>query len=115
MIPPESAPSAPRVHHLGVTNYDTPHLRAVLEHHVPIKTNQIQYSLLDRRADASGLVKLMQLYGVKLLAFGVVAGGWLSDRWYGAKDPAREYVPAMGVFLYNRFPSDVWGFFVRCM
>jgi len=48
--------------------------------------------LLDRRAEHSGLIDLMKLYGVKLLAFGAVAGGWLSDVWYDKEDPLRSRV-----------------------
>jgi len=33
-----------RVRHLGVTNYDTPHLQQLLEAHIPIRSNQVQYS-----------------------------------------------------------------------
>src|SRR5262245_66346920 len=38
-----------RIRHLGVTNFDTDHLRLLVKHGIPIVSNQVSYSLLDRR------------------------------------------------------------------
>src|SRR5689334_17678964 len=38
------------IHLLGVTNFDTDHLRLLVKDGVPIATNQVCFSLLDRRA-----------------------------------------------------------------
>ena len=35
---------------LGVTNFDTAHLRLLVKHGIPIASNQVSFSLLDRRA-----------------------------------------------------------------
>ncbi|MCM0019976.1 MAG: aldo/keto reductase, partial [Tagaea sp.] len=35
---------------IGLTNFDTDHLRLLLKHGIPIATNQVSFSLLDRRA-----------------------------------------------------------------
>ena len=53
---------------------------------------QVQYSLLDRRPLHSGLVTLCEQHGVKILAYGVLAGGFLSDAWLGAPCPKTEVV-----------------------
>ena len=47
---------------------------------------QVQYSVLDRRPEAA-LVPLCQASGAVLLPYGVLAGGFLTDRWLGAPDP----------------------------
>ncbi len=78
--------AAGKIRHLGVTNFDRTHLAALLDSGVPIVSNQVQYSLLDRRPE-NGLVDLCQRRGVKLLAYGTLAGGLLTDRWRGATDP----------------------------
>src|SRR5262249_41597397 len=36
--------------HLGLTNFDTDHLRLLVKQGIPILTNQVCFSLLDRRA-----------------------------------------------------------------
>src|SRR5205085_1193884 len=38
------------IRHLGVTNFDTDHLRLLIQDGVRIATNQVCFSLLDRRA-----------------------------------------------------------------
>jgi aryl-alcohol dehydrogenase-like predicted oxidoreductase len=66
-----------RIAHIGLTNFDTDHLRLVLRDGVPVATNQVAFSLLDRRA-AGRLSRLCQDSGVKLLAYGTHGGGYLS-------------------------------------
>lgn len=51
---------------------------------------QVQYSLLDRRPLHSGLVDVCEKHNVQILAYGVLAGGFLTDRWLGAKRPVNE-------------------------
>ena len=45
---------------------------------------QVQYSLLDRRPE-HGMAEFCATHGIKLLPYGVVAGGLLTDRYLGAK------------------------------
>ena len=71
---------------LGVTNFDVPHLQELLEAGVPIVSNQVQYSVLDRRPEG-GMVELCRRNGLSLLCYGTVAGGFLSDRYLGAPEP----------------------------
>ena len=49
-----------------------------------IASNQIQYSLLDRRPELQ-MVDYCRANGVALLPYGVVAGGLLSDKYLGVK------------------------------
>jgi aryl-alcohol dehydrogenase-like predicted oxidoreductase/enamine deaminase RidA (YjgF/YER057c/UK114 family) len=76
-----------RIRHLGVTNFDADHLRLLLEHGIPIATNQVSFSLIDRRA-AGPLSALCRASGVKLLAYGALCGGFLSEKWLGQPEPA---------------------------
>ena len=48
--------------------------------------NQVQYSLLDRRPE-HGLAELCGSGSMSLIAFGALAGGFLTDRWTGKADP----------------------------
>ena len=74
--------------HIGLTNFDTAHLRLLLKQGFEIATNQVCFSLLDRRA-AGAMSELCARHGVHILAFGTLAGGFLSERWLGAEDPER--------------------------
>lgn len=45
---------------------------------------QVQYSLLDRRPE-NGMAEFCLRHGMRLLPYGVVAGGLLSDRYIGSQ------------------------------
>jgi aryl-alcohol dehydrogenase-like predicted oxidoreductase len=72
---------------IGATNFDTPHLAAILESGVAVRSLQAQYSLLDRRPE-NGMLALLARHGAHLLAYGVLAGGLLTDAWLGRAEPA---------------------------
>lgn len=65
------------IRHIGVTNLDQPSLRTLLDAGIPVMTNQVQLSMLDRRPLA-GLADFCLERGVALLCYGTLAGGLLS-------------------------------------
>jgi aryl-alcohol dehydrogenase-like predicted oxidoreductase len=72
---------------LGGTNWDTAHTAELLDAGVPLRTMQVQYSVLDARPAAT-LVPYCASRGIVLLCYGTLAGGFLSERWLGAEEPA---------------------------
>ena len=72
---------------LGVTNFDAAHLGLALADGIRLATNQVSFSLADRRA-AGELSALCRERGVRLLAYGTLCGGFLSERWLGRPEPA---------------------------
>lgn len=87
------------VSHVGVTNYDAKHMQELLDKKLPVHCNQIQYSLLDRRVEPA-LVPLCRARGVRLLCYGVLAGGFLSDKWLGVAEPVMEDLPTRSLVKY---------------
>jgi aryl-alcohol dehydrogenase-like predicted oxidoreductase len=75
---------------VGATNFDTPATRRLLEAGVPVATMQVQYSVLDRRAEHA-LAALCAESGMQLLCYGTLAGGFLSERWLGVAEPPRDH------------------------
>jgi aryl-alcohol dehydrogenase-like predicted oxidoreductase len=75
-----------KVRHIGGTNFDTLHLKQILDAEIPLVSMQSQYSLIDCRPER-GLAAHCEAHGVSLLCYGSVAGGFLSDRWLGAPEP----------------------------
>jgi 1-deoxyxylulose-5-phosphate synthase len=63
----------------GVSNFDPAQLRAALAVGTP-RAIQNNYSLL-ARADSAGLLDLCAAKGVAYLAFGPLAGGWLTGKY----------------------------------
>jgi aryl-alcohol dehydrogenase-like predicted oxidoreductase len=79
-----------KIRHLGVTNFDTVRIKEMLNAGVEITTNQVQYSLLDRRVENS-MSDLAQEHNIPYLCYGSIAGGFLSDRYLGTLDPTQPY------------------------
>jgi aryl-alcohol dehydrogenase-like predicted oxidoreductase/enamine deaminase RidA (YjgF/YER057c/UK114 family) len=71
---------------IGLTNFDAGHLDLIARSGIEIATNQVSFSLIDRRA-AGDLSKVATQHGVGLLAYGTLCGGFLSDRYVDADDP----------------------------
>lgn len=91
---------------LGVTNFDAAHLRVALADGIPIVSNQVSFSLVDRRA-AGELSALCKDTGVRLFAYGTLCGGFLSERWLGAPDPVS--IEDMSKRKYRRFIEAIGG------
>ncbi|MDU8913665.1 aldo/keto reductase [Aestuariicoccus sp. MJ-SS9] len=91
---------------IGVTNFDAAHLHLALADGIPLVTNQVPFSLLDRRA-AGPLSDLCAKTGVRLLAYGTLAGGFLSERWLGQPEPAE--ITDWSKMKYKRFIDTAGG------
>ena len=74
---------------IGVTNFDAEHLAELCDT-TDVASAQVQYSLLDRRA-SGGFAALARRKGVSLFAYGVLAGGFLTDAWLGRPDPGFDF------------------------
>ncbi len=81
-----------KIGRLGVANFGVAPLRELIESGIPIVSNQVQYSLLDRRPE-NGLIEYCRGAGVALLTYGALAGGFLTDRWHGQTDDAQPPGP----------------------
>lgn len=77
-----------KIRNLGVTNFSTPMLEKAVNH-APIRFHQVQYSLIDRRVE-----NLMQSFcldhNIGMLAYGPLAGGFLSSRFRCLAHPKTE-------------------------
>jgi aryl-alcohol dehydrogenase-like predicted oxidoreductase/enamine deaminase RidA (YjgF/YER057c/UK114 family) len=96
------------IRHLGVTNFDTSHLRLLVKHGVPIATNQVCCSVLDRRA-AHEMSAFCRESGVRLLAYGSLGGGLISARWLGRPEPAPGEIDDWSKMKYKRFVDATGG------
>mmetsp|Transcript_14627 Transcript_14627/g.23178 ORF Transcript_14627/g.23178 Transcript_14627/m.23178 type:complete len:432 (-) Transcript_14627:123-1418(-) len=76
-----------KIRNLALTNFDTKHMRELVEEYdIPIVSNQVQFSMLDRRP-LNKMVSFAKEHDIKLLAYGVLCGGLLTDKYLGVKDP----------------------------
>ncbi|SVB79324.1 uncharacterized protein METZ01_LOCUS232178, partial [marine metagenome] len=72
---------AGKIRHIGLTNFNTRQLKAMVEAGIPVLTNQLQYSPIDRRPEKE-LVPFCQQKQIMQLCYGSLAGGFFSDFWF---------------------------------
>jgi aryl-alcohol dehydrogenase-like predicted oxidoreductase len=95
------------IRHLGLTNFDTERLAGILDAGVAIVSNQVQFSVIDRRPEAR-MAPLCRARGVHLFAYGSVCGGLLSDRFVGQAEPRASALDTVSLQKYKRM-VDAWG------
>jgi aryl-alcohol dehydrogenase-like predicted oxidoreductase len=81
---------AGKIELLGGTNFDTARVRELVDADVPLRSMQVQYSLLDQRPQPM-LASYCAQSGIQLLCYGSVAGGFLSERWLGKSEPQEPF------------------------
>ena len=81
------AKSVGKIRLLGVTNFNTEQLQKLLDEDPSIVSMQAQYSLLDRRPERL-MTACCAERRVALLPYGVLAGGFVTDKYLGKPPPA---------------------------
>lgn len=96
-----------KIKHLALTNFDTEHLKIILSAGIKIVSNQVQFSLIDRRP----LVKMAQFcqeHNIYLLAYGTLAGGLLGAKYLGHPEPNAMSLNTASLRKYKNM-IDAWG------
>ncbi|WP_437620392.1 aldo/keto reductase [Sorangium sp. So ce1151] len=93
-----------KIQAVGVSNYDAKHLRiaheALGKRGIPLASNQVAYSLLNRTAETNGVMAACRELGVSLIAHTPLAQGLLSGKYRpgalpsGPRPPTRIFEPA---------------------
>ena len=96
-----------RIRHLALTNFDTEHLAAITGHGITIVSNQVQYSLVDRRPEMR-MAAFCREHGIALFAYGTLLGGLLSEKYLGRPEPRRSELDTASLQKYKRM-IDAWG------
>jgi aryl-alcohol dehydrogenase-like predicted oxidoreductase len=96
-----------KIRHLALTNFDTERLSAIAGHGVRIVSNQVQYSLVDRRPEVR-MAKFCSDHPVTLLAYGTLLGGLLSEKYLGRPEPRRSELNTASLQKYKNM-LDAWG------
>jgi aryl-alcohol dehydrogenase-like predicted oxidoreductase len=78
--------AAGKIRHVGITNFDLPHVKEFVEAGFKPASIQLQYSILDRRPE-NGLVDYCIEHDIGILCYGTVAGGFFSEKFLGAPEP----------------------------
>ena len=100
-----NAQSQGRIRFIGVTNFNTRVLRELLEQNPSIVSMQVQYSLIDRRPERQMTAACLEA-DVGMLAFGALAGGFLSERYLDQPPPE---APNRSLTKYRLIIDDAGG------
>ncbi|KIM37685.1 hypothetical protein M413DRAFT_448219 [Hebeloma cylindrosporum] len=73
---------------IGLCNFDTIRTDEICTELGPgaVVSNQVQFSLIDTRP-LHGMADVCQKHGLKLLTYGTLCGGFLTDKWLGSPEP----------------------------
>ena len=78
---------AGKIHKIGLVNIDVKRSIEIMESGIDVTTAQVPYSVLDNRTER-GVAQLCEKHGIGLLCYATVTGGFLSEKWLGAEEPA---------------------------
>ena len=95
------------IKHLALTNFDTEHLQMILDSDIQITSNQIQFSIIDRRPEVK-MISFCKEHDISLLAYGSICGGLLSERYVGRTEPSSTELDTLSLRKYKRM-IDTWG------
>jgi len=96
-----------KIAHIGLTNFDTEHLKRVVDHGIKVVSNQVQYSLIDRRPEVQ-MVQFCQESGIQLLTYGTLGGGLLSEKYLGQPQPIGSTLNTASLSKYAQMVES-WG------
>ena len=96
-----------KIRHLGLTNFDTERIENMVKHGLNLISNQVQYSILDQRAEIK-MVPFCQKHDMSLLTYGTLLGGFLSEKYVGKSEPVRSDLNTLSLQKYKNM-IDVWG------
>ena len=96
-----------KIKHLALTNFDTEHLQIITEAGIKIVSNQVQFSLVDRRPEVN-MIPFCQQHDIKLFTYGTICGGLLSEKYLGKSEPRGFDLTTASLKKYKNM-IDGWG------
>ena len=96
-----------KIRHLALTNFDTEHLKIITDNGIRIVSNQVQFSLVDHRPELA-MIPFCREHNIKLLTYGTVCGGLLSEKYLGQPEPHGRELNTVSLEKYKMM-IDTWG------
>ncbi len=90
-----------KIRNIGTTNFDTEHLEELLDAGVHVVSNQVQFSVFDRRPEKA-MTAFTKAHDITLLCFGTRAGGLLSQSVLDRPDLTEEELASNRSFVKYR-------------
>jgi aryl-alcohol dehydrogenase-like predicted oxidoreductase len=96
------------IKHLGLTNFDTERMQIMVDSDIQIVSNQVQYSIIDRRPEVK-MIPFCIKHNISLLAYGSICGGLMSERYLErTQPPSIAELDTLSLRKYKKM-IDTWG------
>jgi aryl-alcohol dehydrogenase-like predicted oxidoreductase len=95
------------IKHTGLTNFDTERMQIMIDSDIQIVSNQVQYSIIDRRAEVK-MIPFCIKHDISLLAYGSICGGLMSERYLGRAQPSTVNLNTLSLRKYMKM-IEAWG------
>jgi aryl-alcohol dehydrogenase-like predicted oxidoreductase len=95
------------IRHIGLTNFDTERMQIMRDSDLQIVSNQVQYSIIDRRPEVK-MIPFCLDHNIRLLSYGSLCGGLMSERYLGRKPPSAAELDTLSLRKYKKM-IDAWG------
>jgi aryl-alcohol dehydrogenase-like predicted oxidoreductase len=96
-----------KIKHLCLTNFDTERIQIMTEQGFTLVSNQVQFSIIDQRPEVK-MIPFCQKHDIKLLTYGTLLGGFLSEKYLGVSEPTRADLDTQSLQKYKNM-IDAWG------
>ncbi|MGD1838145.1 MAG: aldo/keto reductase [Nitrososphaeraceae archaeon] len=96
------------IKNLGLTNFDTERMQTIIDSDIQVVSNQVQYSIIDRRPEVK-MIPFCSQHNISLLAYGSICGGLLSEQYFGrTKSPSAIELNTLSLRKYYKM-IEAWG------
>ena len=96
------------IKHIALTNFDTERTEIIVDSDIQIVSNQVQYSIIDRRPEVK-MIPFCIKHNISVLAYGTICGGLLSERFLGRIQPqSAAQLDTLSLRKYKKM-IDAWG------
>jgi aryl-alcohol dehydrogenase-like predicted oxidoreductase len=95
------------IKHIGLTNFDTERMQIMIDSDTQVVSNQVQYSIIDRRPEVK-MIPFCLEHNISLLAYGSICGGLMSERYLGRIQPSIAELDTLSLRKYKQM-IDAWG------
>jgi aryl-alcohol dehydrogenase-like predicted oxidoreductase len=96
-----------KIKHIGLTNFDTERLQIMIDSDLQIVSNQVQFSIIDRRPEVK-MIPFCLENNISLLCYGSICGGLMSERYLGRMQPSTAELNTLSLQKYKKM-IDAWG------
>jgi aryl-alcohol dehydrogenase-like predicted oxidoreductase len=95
------------IKHIGLTNFDTERMQIMKDLGFQIVSNQLQFSMIDRRPEVK-MIPFCLDNNISLLTYGTLCGGLISERYLKRAEPSVTELDTLSLRKYKKM-IDIWG------